>query len=76
MIANTTGLMPGEKPRYGTEVAPRLNAPVPPAHLQPLGSDMSVDGDANSVYEVNTRGLPRGEENPHGNAFVAESTPC
>ena len=26
-VANTTAIMPGEKPRYGTEVAPQLNAP-------------------------------------------------
>jgi len=36
--------------------------------------DMSVDGDKNSVYEVNTAGLPRGKDNPHGNAFRAEAT--
>ena len=31
---NTTALQPGETPPYGTEVAPRLNAPDPPALLQ------------------------------------------
>ncbi len=72
-IANTTGLMPGEKPKYGTEVAPQLNAPYH-QHIFNARLDMCVDGDANSVYEVNTRGLPRGAENPHGNAFVAEHT--
>ena len=72
-IANTTGLMPGEKPKYGTEVAPQLNAPYH-QHIFNARLDMSVDGDANSVYEVNTKGLPRGTDNPHGNAFVAEHT--
>ena len=72
-IANTTGLMPGEKPKYGTEVAPQLNAPYH-QHIFNARLDMSVDGDANSVYEVNTRGLQRGPDNPHGNAFVAEHT--
>ena len=65
--------MPGEKPKYGTEVAPQLNAPYH-QHIFNARLDMSVDGDANSVYEVNTRGLPRGADNPHGNAFVAEHT--
>ena len=46
-IANTTGLMPGEKPRYGTEVAPQLNAPYH-QHIFNARLDMSVDGDANS----------------------------
>ena len=29
---------------------------------------------SNSVYEVNSVGVPTGESNPHGNAFVAEET--
>ena len=33
-IMNTTALKPGEPARYGTEVAPGLNAPYPPALLQ------------------------------------------
>ena len=34
---------------------------------------MSVDGEENSIYEVNTNSLPRGPHNQHGNAFRAES---
>jgi primary-amine oxidase len=73
-IMNSTGLGPGETPRYGTEVAPGVNAPY---HQHFFGArlDFSVDGEANTVYEVNTRSVPRGPENPHGNAFVAEATP-
>ena len=38
-IMNTMALKPGESPRYGTEVAPRLIAPEPSALLQcPAGS--------------------------------------
>jgi primary-amine oxidase len=73
-IMNTTGLKPGEAPRYGTEVAPQVLAPN---HQHFFGArlDFSVDDEANTVYEVNTRGLPSGPENPHDNAFVAEATP-
>jgi primary-amine oxidase len=33
-----------------------------------------VDGPNNSVYEVNSVGVPTGPLNPHGNAFRAEET--
>jgi primary-amine oxidase len=71
-IMNTTALMPGEKPVFGTEVAPQLNAPYH-QHFFGVRLDMNVDGAGNSVYEVNTRGLPEGDGNPYGNAFRAEA---
>lgn len=73
-IMNTTTLKPGEVSRYGTEVAPRLNAPYH-QHFFCTRLDMSVDGPTNTVQEVNTRSLPPGSENPHLNAFYAEVTP-
>ena len=36
--------------------------------------DFAVDGEANTVQEVNTRGLPAGPENPFKSAFRAETT--
>ena len=72
-VANTTAVKPGERPEYGTEVAPQLNAPNH-QHIFNARLDMCLDGGSNSVYEVNTKGLPRDERNPHGNAFVAEHT--
>lgn len=36
--------------------------------------DLDVDGTTNRVVEMNTRALPRGRENPQGNAFVMEET--
>jgi len=72
-IMNTTGLKPGDQPRFGIEIAPRLNAPFH-QHVFAARLDMRVDGERNSVYEVNTVSLPRGPENPHGNAFRAEET--
>jgi primary-amine oxidase len=36
--------------------------------------DMMVDGLQNSVYECDSVAVPPGPENPHGNAWVVEST--
>ena len=72
-IANTMALRPGEKPTYGTEIAPQLNAPYH-QHVFNARLDMAVDGLKNSVYEVNSRRVPRSDQNPHGNAFIAEQT--
>ena len=72
-IMHTTAVAPGEKPAFGNLVAPQLNAPFH-QHIFAARLDMSVDGDQNSIYEVNTVSLPPGESNPHGNAFRAEPT--
>jgi primary-amine oxidase len=72
-IMNTTALAPGETSLYGTEVAPRLNAPFH-QHIFAARLIPSVDGPNNSVVEVNSVGVPTGATNPHGNAFVAEET--
>jgi primary-amine oxidase len=71
-VMNTTALRPKQKSAFGVEVAPRLNAPFH-QHIFAARLDLSVDGEKNSVYEVNTAGLPRGKDNPHGNAFRAEA---
>ncbi len=60
-------------PQYGTLVAPELNA-LNHQHIFCVRLDMSVDGEQNSVYEVNTEAIPPGPDNPHGNAFVAKKT--
>src|SRR5262249_43338093 len=72
-VMNTTALRPNRKPAFAVEVGPRLNAPFH-QHIFAARLDVSVDGDRNSVYEVNTAGLPLGKDNPHGNAFRAEAT--
>jgi primary-amine oxidase len=72
-IMNTGALPPGETRKYGTLVAPQLYAPNH-QHFFNVRLDMMVDGAANSVYEVQTVAEPPGPENPHGNAFYAEST--
>jgi primary-amine oxidase len=72
-IVNTTALKPGEEPRYGVEVAPQLNAPNH-QHIFAARLVTCIDGPNNSVYEVNTAGIPIGPDNPNGNAFKAEET--
>jgi primary-amine oxidase len=72
-IMNTTTLAPGEKPEYGVEIAPRLNAPFH-QHIFAARLVASVDGPNNSVYEVNSASMPAGPGNPYGNAFKAEET--
>ena len=72
-IINTAGIAEGETPEYGTIVAPQLNAHIH-QHFFNFRMDMNVDGEENSVFEVNTVAAPPGPDNPHGNAFYAEKT--
>jgi primary-amine oxidase len=72
-IMNTTALADGERPDFGVEIAPGLNAPFH-QHIFAARLDAAIDGPSNSVYEVNMVGVPTGAENPHGNAFRAEAT--
>jgi primary-amine oxidase len=72
-IVLTSALSPGETSDYGTVVAPQTLA----AHHQHFFSirlDMAVDGDRNSVLEVETEPVPRGPGNPYGNAFRPRRT--
>jgi primary-amine oxidase len=58
---------------HSTQVAPGLGAP---AHQHLFGArlDMTVDGLANAVEEVDVSGRPIGPDNPYGNALVQEVT--
>lgn len=62
-----------DHPEYGTLVAPELNA-LNHQHFFGMRLDFDLDGQANSVYEVNSHAAPMGDNNPFGNAFYAEST--
>ena len=71
-MVSTGAVMPGEVPKYGTLVAPQLNAPIH-QHIFNVRLDMNIDGANNSVYEVDI--VPEDDEhNPYGNAFYAQST--
>ncbi len=71
---STGALAPGEDtPPFGALVAPRLYAPSH-QHFFNVRLDMSVDGQSNTVQEVNTEALPPGPDNPEGNGFVHRVT--
>ncbi|HEX4091545.1 MAG TPA: primary-amine oxidase [Trebonia sp.] len=71
-IVFTAGHPGGDHP-YSTEVAPGLGAPVH-QHLFCARLDMSVDGLANAVEEIDVHGLPVGPDNPYGNAIAQAVT--
>jgi primary-amine oxidase len=68
-----TSAHPGGDHPYSTEVAPGLAAPVH-QHLFSARLDMTVDGSANAVEEVDVSGLPVGPQNPYGNAMAQTVT--
>jgi primary-amine oxidase len=72
-IVSNGALPVGEERKYGTIVGPGVYAPIH-QHLFSIRLDMDIDGEANSVYEVNTVTEPAGPDNPFGNAFYAQST--
>jgi len=61
-----------ERPQFAPLVAPNLASPIH-QHLFCFRLDFDLDGERNSVYEVNTEALPPGPENPDGTAFQAVS---
>ena len=63
----------GVDPRYGVKCAPGLYAPNH-QHFFSARLDMAVDGQRNTVVEVDSVPDPLGPENPYGNAWHTEST--
>jgi primary-amine oxidase len=72
-VISTGAIAPGEKPKHGTLVAPGLYGPHH-QHFFCMRLDMSVDGTANRVVQVDSRPSPAGPENAHGNAWETVST--
>ena len=68
----TAAYTSGDSP-HAAEVAPGLAAPVH-QHLFSARLDMTVDGVANAVEEVDLHGLPAGPGNPYGNAIAQTVT--
>lgn len=71
-ILSTGGLDTGEETAYGTKLGDHLYGPNH-QHFFCTRLDMTVDGLANSVVEVDTVQAPP-EENPYGNAFRGQTT--
>ncbi|NQX26121.1 primary-amine oxidase [Microbacteriaceae bacterium VKM Ac-2854] len=72
-IVFTSGHPGGDYP-YATELAPGLGAPAH-QHLFSARLDMTVDGLANTVDEVEVQRVPQGPGNPWGNAISRAFTP-
>src|SRR5262249_38291945 len=64
---------PGERPAYGVLVAPQLYAPNH-QHFFNVRLDFDLDGQANSVYQVDVVADPPSAANPYENAFQARET--
>ena len=68
-----TGASEDPSPSAGTVIAPGLYAPHH-QHVFCFRIDPEVDGADNSVVEVDVVPVPRGLDNPHGNAFATRTT--
>ena len=74
-IMVTTPFPEGEEaPPYGTVVDKNCYAPFH-QHFIVARLDLDVDGDANTVMEVDSIAPPVSKENPYGLALVTRSTP-
>ncbi|HWU45557.1 MAG TPA: primary-amine oxidase [Humibacter sp.] len=78
--AKATGIVfagagtPGAQNPHAAEIAPGLFAPVH-QHLFCARLDVAIDGEDNTLAEVDAVGIPTGPQNPHGNAFTWTATP-
>ena len=69
-IVQTRALPPGGEDPWGSKIAPQLSG-VNHQHIFNMRLDFAVDGEENSVVEVDTVAHPPGEDNPHLNTFGA-----
>ncbi len=73
-ILSMGAIAPDEAPRYGCLVAPQLYAPNH-QHFFNVRLDFDLDGQANTVQQVDVLPEPIDEQNSFENAFVAAATP-
>ena len=66
-------ILEGEETSYGSLVAPGVSGMVH-EHYFNVRLDMSVDGDSNTVVEMQADRIPMGPNNPHGNAHGVSQT--
>ncbi len=62
-----------ERPEFAPLIAPNLASPIH-QHLFCFRLDFDLDGENNTVYEVDVEPLLPGPDNPHGTQFRAQST--
>jgi primary-amine oxidase len=72
-VVSTGAIAEGEKPKHGTMIAPGLYAPHH-QHFFCVRLDMAVDGNENTVVQMDAAPLPPGPENPYGTAWVNQRT--
>jgi len=58
---------------YGRQIGDQIESHVH-QHVFSFRFDMALDGEANSVSEMNFRAAPLGDDNPYGNAIISEET--
>ncbi len=64
---------PGEKPRHGTMIAPLLYAPNH-QHFFNVRLDLNIEGQNNTVQQLDVLADPLDDKNPYQNAFHVEPT--
>ncbi|MGI9319048.1 MAG: primary-amine oxidase, partial [bacterium] len=69
-----SGIALGDENPYGVTVAPGIESHVH-QHVFGYRFDMAVDGDNNSITEVNFEAAPLDVHNPYGNAILTRETP-
>jgi primary-amine oxidase len=74
LMVTTPFALDGTAPATGTVVDSQTYAPFH-QHFLVARLDLDIDGDGNTVMEVDSRALPVSAENPYGLAVVTESTP-
>ncbi|HWA79363.1 MAG TPA: primary-amine oxidase [Acetobacteraceae bacterium] len=67
-------LPPGVEPTHGALVAPQLYAPIH-QHYFSFRLDPNLDGEGNSIFEIDTERDPEGPGNPYGSSYRAVTTP-
>jgi primary-amine oxidase len=67
-------LPPCVEPTHGVLVAPQLYAPIH-QHFFSFRLDPDIDGEGNSVFEIDTERDPEGPGNPYGGSYRARATP-
>ena len=73
-IVGVSAVEPGHHSETASLIAPQLASPNH-QHLFCVRLDFNVDGDRNSVYEVDAMPEPVGSTNPLGTAFRSVATP-
>jgi primary-amine oxidase len=73
-IVLTIAADPEAAPLHATEIAPGLLAPYH-QHMFCARLDLDIDGERNTVVEVDAVAPPLGPDNPYGGAYVITETP-